>query len=119
MGDGMKLDARTLAELRERAANLHPEESHAANDLALYTVNTAAIYFESIRPTIEHQRKRISKGQPVTLPPWVLIARKGRESYTKELRADPFKAVKGFRWPIVEEAAAVLIRDHFEEELTA
>jgi hypothetical protein len=105
-----------VARLAEQAANLTEAEAHAANDLALYTVNTAALY-HAFRPQLEYMAKQTKAGRPPSHRPWIAHAQAGRRAYQAELKTDALHAVASWRQDAVLSAAAMQIADHYDEEL--
>lgn len=110
-------DWRVRADLAGRAANLSAEEAHAAEDLALYTVNTASLYREKALPTIAWCAGRIARKLPYTLGPWQRLADAGDSAYRAELGDSPLRRVPSWRQDAVRDAAAVLIARNYVEEI--
>lgn len=100
--------------------NLTAAEMHAAEDLALYTVNTSALYPRAqeimrflTRPDRPHALPDLATGR--FHPNWVLHAKRGRESYVREMGRDAHSEL--FFKQHVLHAAAFLIAEHYGEEL--
>jgi 2'-5' RNA ligase len=112
----LHLDRLAVARLTEQAANLTEAEAHAANDLALYTVNTSALY-HAFKPQMQHMAAQTKAGRPVSHRPWVAHVTAGRRAYQSELKADALHAVASWRQEAVLSAAALQVADHYAEEM--
>lgn len=112
----LNVNALSIARLAEQAANLSAAEAHAANDLALYTVNIGVLY-AAFRPQMLHMAKQARAGRVVSHRPWIAHASAGRRAYESELGQDALHAVATFRQDAVLSAAALQIADHYSEEL--
>jgi len=112
----LHVDLASIRHLAELAANLTDTEAHAANDLALYTVNTSALY-QAFKPQMQHMGAQAKAGLVVSHRPWFAHAQAGRRAYQAELKSDPLHAVAIWRQEAVLSAAALQIADHYAEEL--
>lgn len=118
-GTAMKVlhvDLASIRHLAELAANLTDAEARAANDLALYTVNTSALY-HAFKPQMQLMAAQTKVGRPVSHRPWVAHVTAGRRAYQSELKADALHAVAIYRQEAVLSAAALQVADHYAEEM--
>ena len=81
---------------------------HAANDLALYTINTRDLYPDALR--IHKALKSRDLAAYVAHPQWVGHAKRGRASYEREMGPSAHIHMAG-----VAEAAARIIADHYRD----
>lgn len=106
---------------------LTPEEAHAAEDLALYTVNTRDLYqraqrimlgLVSIRKAHGRDAKTVATGvgDDRIAPMWIGHAKDGYQSYQRELGYDGNTVIQVGKQYVLRDAAR-RIAEHYAEEM--
>jgi hypothetical protein len=100
----------------KKPINLSPEESHAVEDLTLYTVNTRELYPFAQRIMHGLKTRNLKSYNATEVHPWwVGHAKRGHRYYENEMGACTHTAI--MRADHVLRVAAWQIADHYEDEL--
>lgn len=96
--------------------NMYYKETEASNELSLYAVNDASIYFDWILPTIRNLRKHLVKGKwnpNKAVWSFYRVACESAKRYNKEIDST-YKFPVQARWTVAE-----VLLEYYMEDIEA